>query len=353
MYHFGYNPLMKQYVKSIDSVRILCILAVVLIHSTTRTLEAAKFDLVGFPFTIFLNQIARFAVPLFFIISGFVLEINFDEKAGYLNFLKKRFSKIFIPYVFWSAIYYIFVYNQNRENFLQVILKGDASYQLYFIPTLCIFYMAFPLMHKIYKYISVPLVFVFLGILQIILLYQDYFVKEFLFADPIHIAILGYFFFVVGIVAARNREAINQFVHRWKYLLLIVASGSGLYVFKEGVTGFLRTGNFLTFYSQWRPSVLIYTVTVGLVFFHLFDKTKLQFSLVEKLSKLSFLVFLIHVIVLEASWTLFGKSLFVVMSRSLAGKVFFDIVFFGTVAGTSFIFAFVLRKIPRLYKIVG
>ena len=85
---------MKQYVKSIDSLRILCILAVLLIHTSTRTLETAKFDLTGFPLTIFLNQIARFAVPLFFIISGFVLETNFDQSSGYISFLKKRFSKI-------------------------------------------------------------------------------------------------------------------------------------------------------------------------------------------------------------------------------------------------------------------
>jgi surface polysaccharide O-acyltransferase-like enzyme len=132
---------MKQYVKSIDSLRTFAILAVVLIHTTTRTLEAAKFNLTAFPVSIFLNQIVRFAVPLFFMISGFVLETNFDEKSGYLSFIKKRFSRIFIPFVFWSAIYYLFVYNQNHDNFLRVILTGNASYQLYFIPTLCIFYL--------------------------------------------------------------------------------------------------------------------------------------------------------------------------------------------------------------------
>lgn len=344
---------MKQYVKSIDSIRILCILAVLLIHTTTRTLEAAKFNLAAFPFTIFLNQISRFAVPLFFIISGFVLETNFDEKAGYFVFLKKRFSKIFVPYIFWSGIYYLFVYNQNHENFLQVVLKGNASYQLYFIPALCIFYLLFPFIHKIYNIISNKLFLVLLLISQLMFLYNDYFVKEYKLDDPIHIAILAYFFFVIGMVAARNKDAINRFVHKYKIFLLLITSGAGIYVLKEGITRFITTGNYLSYYSQWRPSTLIYTIAIGLVFFHLFEKSKLQFSLVEKLSKLSFLVFFIHVIILESTWSFFGKSLFIFMSNNPAGKIFFDGIFFGIVAGTSFIFAFILHKISKLYKLVG
>lgn len=344
---------MKQYVKSIDSLRILSILAVLIVHTTTRTLEMTRSDLVGFPLTIFLNQIARFAVPLFFIISGFVLEANFDQNSGYMNFLKKRFSKILIPYIFWSGIYYLLVYNQNHENFIQVLLKGNASYQLYFIPTLCIFYLGFPILHKIYGIISNKFFLLFILISQIWILYQDYFTKPFRFADPIHIAILAYFFFIIGIVAARNKEAVNLFAHKWKYLLFIVTFGAGIYVFNEGVTGFLTTGNYLYYYSQWRPSILIYTILVGLVFFYLFEKNRLQFSIIEKLSRLSFLVFLIHVIILEATWSLFGKSLFAQLNGNIAGKFLFDPVFFGIVTFISFFIAFLLHKIPKLYRIIG
>jgi surface polysaccharide O-acyltransferase-like enzyme len=344
---------MKQYVKSIDSLRTFAILAVLLIHTTTRTIEAGNFNLIYFPFTIFLNQMARFAVPLFFVISGFVLEINFDKNSGYLNFLKKRFSKILIPYIFWSGIYYLLVYNQNHENFFQVLLKGNASYQLYFIPTLCIFYLVFPFLHKIYGIISNKFFLLFILISQTWLLYQDYFVKEFKFADPVHIAILAYFFFIVGIVAARNKEAINLFAYKWKYLLLFVTLGAGIYVFNEGITGFLVTGNYLSYYSQWRPSNLIYTLLTGLIFFYLFEKNKLQFSLVEKLSRLSFLVFLIHVIVLEVTWSLFGKNLFVILNGNIAGKIIFDTIFFGIVTFISFFVAYLLHKIPKLNKITG
>jgi probable poly-beta-1,6-N-acetyl-D-glucosamine export protein len=344
---------MKQYVKSVDFLRTISILAVIVVHTTTRTLEAANFNLVNFPLTIFLNQVARFAVPLFILISGFVLEISFDQNLGYFHFIKKRFSKIFIPYIFWSAIYYLFVYNQNRENFLQVLLKGDASYQLYFIPTLCIFYLIFPFLHKIYRVISNKLFLILLLASQLWFLYQDYFVKPYRFDDPIHIAILAYFFFIVGIVAARNREKINSLVHKWKYLLLSATALAGIYVFWEGRSRYLATGNYFAYYSQWRPSILIYTILVGLVLFHLFENTKFQFSFLEKLSRLSFFIFLVHVIVLEVTWTFIGKSLLNILSGNVVGKIIFDPIFFGIVVSISFLFAFITHKIPKLYRLTG
>ena len=132
---------MKPRLNSIDSLRTISILAVIAIHTTTKTLEAAAYNLSLFPFSIFLNQITRFAVPLFFVISGFVLEFNHMEKINTFEYFKKRFGRIAVPYVFWSLIYYFFVYSKNSNNLLQVLLKGNASYQLYFIPALCVFYL--------------------------------------------------------------------------------------------------------------------------------------------------------------------------------------------------------------------
>jgi surface polysaccharide O-acyltransferase-like enzyme len=343
---------MKERVKSIDLIRTISILAVMVIHTTTRTLEAAKYNLVGFPISIFLNQIGRFAVPIFFLISGFVLEFSWDESLNYFQFIKKRLSKIFIPFVFWSAIYYLFVYNQNHENFIQVLLKGDASYQLYFIPTLCIFYMAFPLLHKIYKIISNKFVMLLLLTSEIYLLYHDYFVNTFKYPDPVHVAILTYFFFVIGIVAARNKEKLLQFVRKWKYIIFSGTIVSGLYVFWEGRSRFLSSNNYFNFYSQWRPSVLVYSVLIGLTLFFVFEK-KFQSNFFEKLSKLSFFVFFIHVAVLESFWMLIGKELFNRTSQSLIGRSIFDLLFFGVVAGISFLIAFIIHKISKLNKITG
>jgi surface polysaccharide O-acyltransferase-like enzyme len=343
---------MKDRVKSIDVIRTIAILAVVVVHTTTRVLETSRYNLVGFPVSIFLNQIARFAVPVFFLISGFVLEISWNDRLNYFQFIKKRLGKIFIPFVFWSAIYYLFIYNQNHENFIQVLLKGDASYQLYFIPTLCIFYLAFPILHKIYNFISNKFVMLLLLISEIYLLYHDYFISTFRYPDPIHVAVLTYFFFIIGIIAARNKDKIIEFVRKWKYIIFSGTLASGLYVFWEGRSRFLATNNYFNFYSQWRPSVLLYSIFIALTLFYIFER-KFKSNFFERLSKLSFFVFFVHVAVLESFWSLIGKNIFNQMSQNLLGRSIFDLIFFGVVASISFLIAFLIHKIPKLNKITG
>src|SRR5260221_11166343 len=96
------NDKVKTYNPALDALRVISILAVVLIHTTTRHLEITHYDLVHTTFTLLLNQLSRFAVPLFFLISGFALEMSYKEDISYFSFLKKRLSKIFVPYIFWS-----------------------------------------------------------------------------------------------------------------------------------------------------------------------------------------------------------------------------------------------------------
>jgi surface polysaccharide O-acyltransferase-like enzyme len=162
----------KQYKIAIDVLRILSILAVIFIHTTTKTLAISGYALQKIPLTLFLNQISRFAVPLFFMISGFILELNHNSNESYITYLKKRLNRIFIPYVFWSAIYYFFVYSKNQNtNFLNSLLRGDASYQLYFIPAILIFYLIFPFIHKYLKIIGNIWVIIFLFFILELLFY--------------------------------------------------------------------------------------------------------------------------------------------------------------------------------------
>jgi len=343
---------MKERIKSIDSLRGLSILAVLLIHTTTRTLEASNFNIVGFSWTLFLNQIARFAVPLFFLISGLVLEISYKKGTSYIAFIKKRFSKIFIPYFVWSLFYYFLIYNQNHDSLLKVMLNGSASYQLYFIPTLCIFYLIFPFIHKIYKYISKTPVLVILITAQIYLLYRDYFVKEFLLPDPVHIAILAFIYFLLGIVVARNMGLVGTFTVKKHTVIIPLWLLSGFYVFWEGRSRFIQTGNYFAFYSQWRPSVFVYTILTFFALYYFFEYRGFGNSVVNKFSKYSFFVFFVHVAVLELFWKYAGKNIFGI-TLGFPGKILFDPVFFISVAFISFFIAKSVRKVSKSEKFLG
>lgn len=345
----------KNKVYSVDAMRSISIFGVILIHTTTKVLEASHYDLVQYWPTLLLNQISRFAVPLFFLISGFVLELSYGALAdkegfGLLKYIKKRFSKILIPYLFWSLIYYFLIYTNNTENLLLVFLKGSASYQLYFIPSICIFYIIFPILHKFYKYLASPPVLVLLGYLQLRLMNQDYFIKQFSLPDPIRICLLAYFIFIVGMVAAKNINKIKKFA-KWTWIGLIpIFIYLASYIYQEGKNMYFQTYNIGAFYSQWRGDIFIYTLIVGLISFHIFRKSN---HLTAKISKISYLVFFIHIIVLEFYWKNIGLKLFNNTSLTAINVFYMDTLFFIAVATSSFLIAVLAHKIPKLNVITG
>jgi surface polysaccharide O-acyltransferase-like enzyme len=342
-----YNPV-------IDILRTISIFAVIMIHTTTRTLEVTSYNLLKTPWTLFLNQAARFAVPLFFMISGFVLELNYHvPHASYFAYLKKRFSRIFVPYVFWSAIYYYFVYNTNHgANFLSSVLKGDASYQLYFIPSLLIFYLLFPFIHKYFKTIGNKWILITLGLIELSLLYFDYNIKPLPLLYPLSIALLNYYVFILGMSLARNQERFINFIRKWKLILLLGTLTFAFYIFYEGLTGYLKTHNYLMFYSSWRPSVMIYTIFFAGFAYWVFDR-KLKFiSIIKTVSQLSFFVFFIHVILLESLWFWVFKGFFE-SHKTIAQTFWYDPLFFFAVAIASFGIALIVHKIPYLSKLTG
>jgi surface polysaccharide O-acyltransferase-like enzyme len=342
-----YNPV-------VDILRIIAILAVLLIHTTTRTLEVSGYALTKIPWTLFLNQVGRFAVPLFFMISGFVLELNYHLHENYLAYLQKRFSRIVVPYIFWSAIYYFFVYYKDRDpNFFNALLQGDASYQLYFIPALLIFYLLFPLIHDFCEFLINKWVLLVFGLLQLLILYYQYNIQPLPIYYPIGIALLNFYVFLLGIVLARNQERFIAFIRKWKLLLLFGTVAFAISIFYEGLNGYLKTHDYLTFYSSWRPSVLLYTIFIGGFLYWIFDRKLKYIAVIKQLSHLSFLVFFIHVIILEAVWYSIGLKLLQMTNGKIIYQIWFDPLYFLTVTILSFTTAFIAHKIPYLNQLTG
>lgn len=343
----------KTYNPDIDVLRIISSLAVVFIHTTTKTLDAASYDLERLPWTLFLNQTLRFAVPLFFLISGFVLELNYPYHATYLTYLKKRLNRVLIPYVVWSLIYYFFVYPNHDAPLWSDLLTGDASYQLYFIPTLLIFYLIFPVIHRYYRFLTKLWIFIPLGIIQIILLYMEYYIHSLPFIAPIRIALLNYFIFFLGIVASHHQQRIMTVMKKWKYLVFFITVLLSFYVFFEGRNLYLKTSNYLSFYSQWRPSILFYTLFLTASLYFIFSKFQIFPALIKQLSKLSFFVFFVHIIFLEIVWNTVGNTLFTKTNTRIAENIWYDPFFFLIIASLSFLTAFIIHKSSFLTKLTG
>jgi probable poly-beta-1,6-N-acetyl-D-glucosamine export protein len=348
------SSLKPQYNPVIDLLRVIAILAVVAIHTTTKTIQAVSGDLHLVPYSLFFNQTVRFAVPLFFLISGFVLELSSPPDLNYWAYLKKRLSRILVPYLFWSFVYYFFVYPGNISGFPHALLAGTASYQLYFIPTLLVFYLIFPLFHRYYRILANRWVLLALGILQLFFLYHDYYLTSYPIFYPLNIALLNFYVFILGIVASRHQSFLQKTLQKFRYLLSITTGFLIAYISYEGWTRYYATGNYLAFYSQWRPTVFFYTIFLFLTLYYFLGRLRrLPLALIKTLSSLSFFVFFIHVLVLEIIWRYFGLYLFNLTSGYLVRHFWYDPLFFTLIAGLSFLIAYLCHKIPFLSRLTG
>ena len=85
----------------IDILKTVAIFAIIISHVCIIGRQAA---ILNIPFTHF-QHIGKVGVPLFLMISGALL-IG-QKKYDFLDFFKRRFSRIFIPHIFWVIIYFI------------------------------------------------------------------------------------------------------------------------------------------------------------------------------------------------------------------------------------------------------
>jgi len=268
---------LKKYIyhPEIDFIRIICTFSVIMIHITTKILAVSGNDLFGHPFTLFLNQLSSFAVPIFFMISAFGLKLNYSANLKFFPYLKQRLSKILLPYLFWSFIYYYFVYPHNSQSFFRVLLLGGASYQLYFIPTLFIFYLLFPLIYRYFKFISRPLPLIILFIIQFIFLSIDYYYRPLSFAYPIKVFILNFIFFILGMLAGEYQSEIYNFVKAHQKKIIFLSLIFALYITFESAFRYFKTQNYLSFYSQWRPGILLYSISLSSLLYYFGKNTKM------------------------------------------------------------------------------
>ena len=214
---------MKQY-KSIDLAKFICALLIIILHT-------APFSSYSKALTFGIRNIVTvFAVPLFFAISGFLFfkkleTVDVNERNKYVfNYLKR----IVIMYLFWSAVYLIFViikWMRGGVTFYGVLeyVKDfffEGSYQtIWFLPAL---FGAILLIYLLNKKLSLKKIFIIACVVYVFtLLGSSYygltikipFLKSiydvyYSFFDSVKNAVLFGFIYVLigGIIATSKRN---------------------------------------------------------------------------------------------------------------------------------------------------
>jgi len=289
---------MNNRIRQFDILRVVATFTVIGIHVTAGYV-------LNYSFAYFCNQLARFAVPLFIIMSGFLLyssDMNRNfELAG--SFYKRRFSKILFPYIIWTVVYCLITYYLLRiipslsEFLIKVgkdLLWGTAYYHLYFIIIIIQLYLLYPLFRK---WISLSPFFLLVISFLITLITQTL-----LYLNMIHIISLPsqysnlylsafpvwMFYFILGMFTANKKDLCEKSLNSKSLLLAFLwVSSLLLLIVDSKYTS--------TYGSSIRPTVTLYTVVTYFFIYSL----ALRFNNIGGysltwLANQSFLIFLMH-----------------------------------------------------------
>ncbi len=141
----------------LDLVRACSMLAVVMIHaSSTFALQRSQFALRGLTPSLFCNQATRFAVPLFFLLSGLSLGLGRREPK-LPGFWLGRLRRVGLPYLFWTLFYLFRYHGLSLSAYApaalgKALLWGSADSHLWFVAVLLQLYLLYPLLRLSMKH---------------------------------------------------------------------------------------------------------------------------------------------------------------------------------------------------------
>ncbi len=257
-----------------DFIKGLAILAVILIH-------VEYFFVYYFPehstFSFFINNVSRFAVPVFFICSGILLQQNIPN---WKTFYWRKIVRILIPYLFVSLMI-LSASGKAPADFLYLIISGNTLVPYYFIIVLIQFYLIYPLLLAVKNNRS--LLFISFAVSLI-----SHYIPGLCYVYDIPLFFPFLFFFVYG---TKHQNFFIRF-DRQKIKLVWWLAGIFLYL----LIFFIQPSGYFNHRLFFGPVILI----ILFYFKNLFTKQTFIFNFICRLGKISLWIFLIHFPIVQA-----------------------------------------------------
>ncbi|MEG0345548.1 MAG: acyltransferase family protein [Erysipelotrichaceae bacterium] len=340
----------------LDLLRIFSIFAMMVIHIAAIDMVNVGVDTFTWQTFNLYDSLARFCVPIFFMISG-VFFLDNDKKFSTKKLFSKNIIRILTALIFWSIMYnlvYVLLAYINKNPITLIDLFNrliGGHYHLWFLFTLVGLYLIAPLLRKITEEKSKTEYFIILFFIFCLLLNFLHIIP--VFTDIINILntkinmylVLGYSgYFVLGLYL--YKYDISKVLTKAIYILGVVSI-----LFTIIATGYIsiKTGTAYTaFYDFLLPNTFFTAAAVFLFFKNVVSKVHFSIqkeSFIYLLSKLTFCMYLVHVFVMQAL-NLVGITTLsypAIISVPLNTILVFLI---------SFLIASIINKIPVLNKYI-
>ncbi len=314
---------------AIDVVRFLTIGGVILVHSTSFANSDTSLVANG------VLQVAHVTRSVFLMLCGFVLTYSYQHRPlGRTAFWKRRYPLILVPYVAWSAIYFV-ADGEVHPTWVSlgrfIVDLGDAGahFHLYFLLLTMQLYLIFPALMWAFRRWPKALIptLVASGVVQ--LLFTG--AVEYGWRPPVLASwldnpssvLFSYSFYVIGGIAAAVRfEEVSTWV-RSHYraagalMAAAVTVGLGTYAFNVSVLGYSPIKASAVFQPANVVEVVAATLSQFALGMWLTEKaSQRRLARLERSSDVSFGVYLAHPLLLTAVLELAASA---GLTRVLAG----------------------------------
>jgi peptidoglycan/LPS O-acetylase OafA/YrhL len=300
----------------LDVLRGLSIIGVILVHIIGGSFHFWPEGSTIWTLFVSMDQFFRFSVPLFVFISGYSLYSKYAQNFKYREFYVKRARRILPWYIVWSLIIYTYIHLTVKPGFIdyptwKLIFLGKVDYHLYFVSMIFQLYLLFPVLLWLYKKFRYNFVFVLFvleatlylvftldGAKIIQLPWRFYEQQQYLFFGT------WIFYFVLGF-ALFEKLTVNAKLKLGKYKFVFPTITLAILAFsiRDSLHLIWITADTNVATRSTRIPLLLYStsfVISSLVYSDLLLKmNKYFFKILLYFANISFLVYLIHVLVIR------------------------------------------------------
>ena len=289
---------------SFDAFRGVAIIAVIALHVTY---------LGGYwnsPFRFycqFYSQLFNFGVPAFLFISGYwISKKPIKSLEDYKTFLIKRFSRILVPYLFWSLVLIgyevIKTHDVDVYGIIFKLILGRASFHYFFIIMIAQLYIITPLLQYINRKPYGLMLVLILNIMTLLLRYLSRLHFNFWFPS-ISVFYSWVIFYEIGLLLGSGNRKI--FVPENIRSFILPAILASLLISElEWIILLLKYDNlgFTTKYSS-----LLYSASIIFGFIFLRERFRHWPKFLVSIGNYSFGIYLIHVFIIGMVANIFQK----------------------------------------------
>lgn len=342
---------------ALDYIRVIAITLVVLLHSSTLYYINPKGGILINEHTsaiAFVVSLCRAGVPLFVIISGYLL---LPMQVSIKQFFSRRFSRVLIPFVFWSIVYALFQgglfsdgHLMNSVKLLLYIPINFVTTHMWYVYMLLGLYLLVPILSPWIKqagkkemsfFLMIWLLASFISYIH--LRFQNILGEcewnststFYYFQGFLGYFLMGAYFKKYGVLSLTTSLCVTLI----GYLLTVLLFSYGLHVSASD-----RVLNTIWNYCSF--NIVLLSVGLFCLFYNLFNNKKLDNgSLLLDVSKRSYVIYLAHILVLR----FVSKYVMSVLDSSLIAIPCIAIVVFLI----TYIVCRVMSKLPLSEKWLG